>query len=183
LLLINPGISLGFAGGIQKKSSEGEQFDLVVYGKHLDATTLSVELKSNPMFGSSWESAEGKSIIQGGQLLVIKNLSRERYLGQDIRENCLALRLGAEGAKPVEISAVYALSSGNSDKEIPLEELQEAIERRPDDIRVISLASHVRPRPYVLEPDASWTEHVEADVRQFKPGIREVQWLDILFGN
>lgn len=182
-LLINPGISLGFAGGLQNTSTEDEQFDLIVYGKHLDAATLTVELKSNPLFGSSWEPADGQTRAPGSQLLVIKNLSRKRYLGQDIRENYLALRLSAKGTETVEISAIYVLPSGDTNKKIPVEELQEVIEERPRDIRAISLAGHVRPRPYFLDPGASWTEHVEAPVRQHKPGVREVQWLDILFSD
>lgn len=48
-------------------------------------------------------------------------------------------------------------------------------------VRRHSVALHVRPRPVQLSADTPFIEHLEAPIRHRKPGVMEVEWLEILF--
>ncbi len=166
-----------------------ESFDLIVYGKNLHFAELEVMLKSNPTAGSQWtdvlEIMRNKDKVRTAgenKLLIIQGLSAKRYFGQDIRENYIAVRFQSHRENPLpKISAVYAFPSENKTASGSLKEYINWIENHPQKMESLSLASHVRPRPYLLKAGEVFTEHVEAPVRKFKPGLREVEWLKILF--
>ncbi|MEA1886048.1 MAG: hypothetical protein U9N72_02415 [Bacteroidota bacterium] len=169
----------------ETQSPDTISFDLVVYGKGLQPGDIRVSLKSNPVFGDRWEVAgEGiEKIYHDSKLLILKELIKSRYLGQDIRENYISARLMNTGERQIMVSAVYALPSSDYNGANILSALSEAIEERPHEIKKHSLASHVRPHPLIIETGKSWTEHIEAPVKLLKPGLREVEWLDILFAD
>lgn|GEM_PF-916175 len=197
-LLVLMGIAFIFSGNVvaQEKirgmdltllgeNLRRDHFDLVIYGKGLTAKDLQIELKANPGFGGQWEKAGGEADVYDykDRLIAIQSFEVKRYLGQDVRENCIAVRLRFHGAEPPAVSAIYAVPASREEGVASLKALAKIVENRPGELKRLSLAAHVRPRPYVLESGSSWTEHVEAPVSQYKPGVREVEWLDILFGD
>ncbi|MFO7851195.1 MAG: hypothetical protein ACQERS_03310 [Bacteroidota bacterium] len=168
---------------LEEQKADTNTFDLIIYGKDFAAGEIKVNLKSNPAFGERWEVAgKGvKPVYYNNKLIIIKGIARNRYVGQDIRENYISARLTNTGEKQIMISAVYALPSSDYNGANKLSALSETIEERPHEIEKYSLASHVRPHPFIIEGGKTWTEHIEAPVKTFKPGVREVKWLDILF--
>ena len=188
------------------RSREAKQIDLVVFGDSLGDRHLQFFLKSNPGFGEKWERAYAAGqpeVSADGRFVAIRGLSRERFFGQDIRKNHLALQLrygdtglddagddpkydsagGSESCSENEqvwIRAVYVVGSAKA-PEWPWEKWLERIGRDPSGVKERSLGSYVRPRPLHLEPGQRRTLHVRAPVRHLKPGVQEVKWLDILF--
>ena len=163
-----------------------ESFNLVIYGRNLSLDEINLQLKTNPGSGEVWTtiSKEDKKVwkSQNRRLLVIENLSMKKYFGQDIRENYIAIRLKTKAKKyPPEVSAFYALSPEMEIDRSNAARLIKQIENQPMKVTDRALASHIRPRPYVLQTGGAFTEHIEAPVRLFKPGVREVEWLEILF--
>lgn len=163
-----------------------ESFNLLIYGRNLSLDEINLQLKTNPRSGETWTtiSKEDKKAwkSENQKLLVIENLRMKTYFGQDIRENYVAIRLKTKAKKyPPEVSAFYALPPEMDIDKPNAARLIKQIENQPMKVTDRALASHVRPRPYVLQTGEAYTEHIEAPVRRFKPGVREVEWLEILF--
>ena len=164
-------------------------FDLVIFGQSLDAEAVTVELKTNPRYGSEWIRLKSQpyeitdlQINNGYALLLISGMERERYIGQDIRENHLTIKITSNtNAPPARVHAVYAFPLI---REIELNKRAELIAKliveSPTDANRYRLARHVRPRPFTIETGQAFIEHIEVPVRHLKPGIQEVKWLDIL---
>ncbi|MFB6240198.1 MAG: hypothetical protein ABEJ46_01290, partial [Gemmatimonadota bacterium] len=178
-----------------------ERFDLWIYGRDFDHVEHSVYLRTNPGHGEEWElighfnperDREGfrpeardslvRSLDARHGAVVFHGLRRGRFLGGDIRERHLTVRITTrKGADGSELSAVYAMPHRPTRSYRTEEEITRLIEERPRTVRVNSLAHHVRPLPARLEPGAPWTEKVEAPVRGMEPGVLEVEWLDLLW--
>jgi len=158
-------------------------FYLLIYGEGLDEGQLQLSLKTNPSYGERWEPADERAVWDScnDRMIMVGLFGRALYMGQDIRENYIAMRIESEAKEDILISAVYALSPAVYATHGGLENMEELIEESPHELKELSLASHIRPRPYILKPGESWTEHIEAGVKHYKPGIREVEWLDIIF--
>lgn len=162
-----------------------ETFDLVLVGNHLRADAHRVALKTNPTAGAAWTPLDDATCTGTDQLMVLPDLSVARYLGQDLRENHLTLRVTPQrspNADPAALRAVYALPSVASLDRTACRRLAQQARTAPQTIRRHSLAIYERPRPAVLRPDRPFLGHVEAPVRHRKPGVMEVEWLNILIG-
>jgi hypothetical protein len=110
----------------------------------------------------------------------MQGLSRERFLGQDFRENYLALKVASPArAGAARLAAVYAVPH---DARNTTERLAEAIRERPGIVRRRSLASCVRPQAARFDAGgAPFVEKIEAPVRYRRPGAAEIAWLEVLF--
>lgn len=162
-----------------------DTFDLVLFGTGLDASH-EIALKTNPWRSDSWtpigESDRSSTCTAQPGLRVVPGLSTARYLGQDIRENYIALKIttgraDADGA----LRAAYALPSTDTMNAAACERLADLIASFPSTVRRHSVALHVRPRPAPLSAEGPFIEHLEAPIRHRKPGVMEVEWLEILF--
>jgi hypothetical protein len=112
---------------------------------------------------------------------VVPDHSTARYLGQDIRENYIALKITTTQDDPEgTLRAAYAVPTAERYDDATCKRLAALIAKQPGAVRRHSLASHVRPRPAALS-GASFVEHLEAPIRHRKPGVMEVEWLEILF--
>jgi hypothetical protein len=162
-----------------------ETFDLVLVGDHLRAEAHRVALKTNPTTGASWTVLEETRCPRTNQLLVLSDLSATRYLGQDIRENHLTLRIttpsSTEDARGA-LRAVYAVPSTEPIDTAACAQLARLARTTPQALRRHSLAIYERPRPASLRAGTPFLDHVEAAVRHRKPGVVEVEWLNVLFG-
>jgi hypothetical protein len=162
-----------------------ETFDLVLVGDHLRAEAHRVALKTNPTTGASWTVLEETRCPRTNQLLVLSDLSATRYLGQDIRENHLTLRIttpsSTEDARGA-LRAVYAVPSTEPIDTAACAQLARLARTTPQALRRHSLAIYERPRPASLRAGTPFLDHVEASVRHRKPGVVEVEWLNVLFG-
>jgi len=162
-----------------------ETFDLVLVGDHLRAEAHRVALKTNPTTGASWTVLEETRCPRTNQLLVLSDLSATRYLGQDIRENHLTLRIttpsSTEDARGA-LRAVYAVPSTEPIDTAACAQLARLARTTPQALRRHSLAIYERPRPASLRAGTPFLDHVEAPVRHRKPGVVEVEWLNVLFG-
>jgi hypothetical protein len=162
-----------------------ERFDLVLVGDHLRTETHRVALKTNPTVGAAWRSLDDTACPGTARLLVVPNLSVSQYLGQDVRENHLTLRVrtpSPTGSNRGALRAVYALPFAGSLTPSACTRLLRLTRTTPHTVRRHSLASHERPRPLPLRPGTPFLEHVEAPVRHRRPGVMEVEWLNLLFG-
>lgn len=162
-----------------------ETFDLVLTGDHLRAEAHRVALKTNPTAGATWTVLEDARCTRTNQLLVLPDLSVARYLGQDIRENHLTLRITTQSSTEEArgaLRAVYAVPSTEPMDAAACARLARLVRTTPQAIRRHSLANYERPRPAPLRTDTPFLDHVEAPVRHRKPGVVEVEWLNILFG-
>lgn len=174
-------------GNAQTPADQPSQFDLVIFGNNLDANTTEVWLKENPGSENNWQKLEsGRTISDaknGFTSILINNLSAEKFAGQDIRENHIAIKVStAASDKNQEIQAVYALPHAEYTEE-DRQKLHVAIQSDPEQVRKYSLANLVFPRAQSLSENREFTEHIEMPVRHLKPGVQEVKWLDILFEN
>lgn len=157
-----------------------DSFDLVLMGDALRPSVHTVKLKSNPTAGESWTALENVQCADTERVLVFKNQSVQRYLGQDIRENYLALNVTAETSGGALRSAYAVPSTRNFDSN-DCQEIVDLVEKRPMVVRRHSLAVYERPRSASLRPDTPFIDHIEAPVRHRRPGVMEVEWLEILF--
>ncbi len=157
-----------------------ESFDLVLVGDSLDPAIHRVALKTNPSAGEAWTPLDNVRCADTERLLVVPNRSTRRYVGQDIRENYVALKI-TSAAPGGALRAAYAVPSVDSMDEATCTRLARLVQNRPMAVRRHSLAVYERPRPASLRPDTSFIDHVEAPVRHRKPGVMEVEWLEILF--
>ena len=162
-----------------------QTFDLVLVGDHLRPEAHRAALKTNPTAGATWTSLDDATCTGTDGLMVIPNLSVARYLGQDIRENHLALRIttrsSTNGDRGV-LRAVYAVPSAGSLTQTTCTRIARLVRTAPQNIRRHSLAAYERPRPASLRPGTPVLDHVEAPVRHRKPGVMEVEWLNVLIG-
>jgi hypothetical protein len=163
-----------------------KHFDLILVGSDLDPTTHRVALKTNPKQGGAWPpvapSARAVRCTAQPGLRVIPNLSGARFLGQDIRENYIALRITTTRAAATgTLRAAYAVPSVDTLDAAGCERLATVIAEEPARVRRHSVATHVRPRPAQLSVEAPFIDHLEAPVRPRKPGVMEAKWLEILF--
>ncbi|MFB6230317.1 MAG: hypothetical protein ABEL04_04100 [Salinibacter sp.] len=163
-----------------------ERFDLVLFGSNLGPASHRVALRTNPWRGGEWATVApadrpAQCTAQPG-LRAVPNLSAARYLGQDIRENYIALRVTVtRAAAPGTLRAAYAVPSADTLDAGACERLATLIAEDPAMVRRHSIATYVRPRPVQLSAEAPFIEHLEAPVRHRKPGVMEVEWLEILF--
>ncbi len=158
-----------------------DTFDLVLVGDSLSASSHRVALKTNPTVGETWEPLTEVRCEETARLLVFPAQSTDRYLGQDIRENYLALKVSAE-VEGGTLRAAYAVPSTDEFGTKACARLTRLAETQPLTVRRHSLAVYERPRPARLRPERSFIDHVEAPIRHRKPGVMEVEWLEILFG-
>jgi len=158
-----------------------DTFDLVLVGDSLSASNHSVALKTNPTVGANWERLTEVRCATTGRLLVFPAQSTDRYLGQDIRENYLALKVSAE-AGGGRLRAAYAVPAADEFDADTCAYLSRLAQREPLTIRQHSLAVYERPRPAQLHSEKAFIDHIEAPIRHRKPGVMEVEWLEILFG-
>ena len=174
-----------FQGNVLAQSPDStrtnQHFDLILFGRNLKASKSAVWLKTNPWLSDKWEKLENahSQTTSGYNLLTYQDLSVNRYLGQDIRENYLLIKI--QTAKDgTSISAIYVLPHSNN---FDVQKIFALIKEDPIKLQQHSLANYVRPRPYLLKGSQAFIEHVEAPVRNLKPGVQEVKWLDILFSH
>jgi hypothetical protein len=152
----------------------------------LTPSAQKIALKTNPWRGDAWTpvaTADGPAACASSPALhVVPGLPTGRYLGQDIRENYVALKLStSRDESDSRLRAAYALPSVDTVDATACERLRTLIETAPSTVRQHSLAAHVRPRPAPLSADAPLIEHLEAPIRHRRPGVMEVEWLEILF--
>jgi hypothetical protein len=178
-----------------------ERFDLWIYGQDFDHVEHALYLRTNPAEGGEWElvgyfdgDQDSTAYLEGARADLVRDrdgqfeaavfhgLSRDRFLGGDIREGTLEVRIVTDSAADgSELSALYAMPYRPTRNYRTEEEIAHLVEEQPRWIRVNSLASHVRPRPVRLEAGSEWVEKLEAPVREARPGVLEVQWLDLLW--
>lgn len=186
-------LTLGFAllllvvgHATAQPTSPVDTFDLVLYGNDLAPSSQQVDLKTNPWRGNSWTavapSPSSAPCTSQPQLRVVPGLSTGRYLGQDVREHYVALKISTSQDEPDgRLRAAYALPSADTLNPRTCERLATLIETDPSAVRRHSLAAYARPRPASLSAEAPFIEHLEAPIRHRKPGVMEVEWLEILF--
>lgn len=158
-----------------------DTFDLVLVGDSLSASDHGVSLKTNPTVGETWERLTEVRCEERSRLLVFPAQSTDRYLGQDIRENYLALKVSAEVGGGT-LRAAYAVPTVDDLDVEACAHLSQLTTTEPLTVRQHSLAVYERPRPAQLRPEETFIDHIEAPIRHRKPGVMEVEWLEILFG-
>lgn len=178
-----------------------ERFDLWIYGHDFDHVEHSLYLRTNPDRGETWELVGHfnperdragyrpeardsliRSLDGRRGAVVFHGLSRERFFGGDLRERHLTVKITTrEDADGSGLRAVYAVPHRSTRNYLTEEAVTELIEERPRSTRINSLAHHVRPVAAPLVPDEPFVEKVEAPVRGMKPGVLEVEWLDLLW--
>ena len=157
-----------------------ETFDLVLVGDSLTPSAHRVSLKTNPTAGARWTSLGDARCTGTERLMVLPDLSTERYVGQDLRENYIALKMTTEMEGGL-LRAAYAVPSADRMDADACTRLARLVREQPMTVRRHSLAVYERPRPVRLRPGTPFIDHVEAPVRHRKPGVMEVEWLEILF--
>lgn len=185
-------IMMGLPGGLFSGSPGGKKsfayFDFWVYGEGLNEGKYQIFLKTNLFYGNKWECvgkfpqhSDNLKVSKEGKLLIISRLKREKYWGQDIRENYVAVKMVSPKGNPtVSVKGMYIFSSQTEEKE-GLERKIRRIENQYPVLNKKSLAYHVRPRAYTLVHGVPYIEHVEAPVKGHKPGVLEVEWLEMIF--
>lgn len=93
-----------------------EHFDLVLFGTDLEASAHRVMLETNPWQSDAWtavaESGRSPRCDDHPRLRVVPDLSAARYLGQDVRENYIALKITTPRSRADgTLRAAYALPS------------------------------------------------------------------------
>lgn len=174
-------------GTAQTPDEQPSQFDLVIFGNNLDAKSTTVQLRENPGNENQWQKLESGQTISDGEnnftSILISNLSTEKFAGQDIRENYIAIKIRTEGSDGnQQIRAIYAVPHADYSTQ-DRQKMHAAIESDPGQIRKYSLANLVFPRVQTIPDGKEFTEHIEMPVRHLKPGVQEVKWLDIIFEN
>ncbi|MFB6274229.1 MAG: hypothetical protein ABEL51_15190 [Salinibacter sp.] len=157
-----------------------DSFDLVLVGQQLDAPAHQIALKSDRWVSVDSRSTSGACPTQP-RLHVVPEFATARFLGQDIRENYVALKITTTRDTIGTLRAAYALPTVAPLSGTACRRLASLIATDPATVRRHSVAGHVRPRPASLSPEAPLIEHLEAPVRHRKPGVMEVKWLEILF--
>jgi len=177
LLLLGLGLSMGLPTAAQPSV---DRFDLVLAGDRLPPAAHAVALKTNPTQGASWTTVDAVACEETAHIQVVPSQSAAQFLGQDLRENYLALRLGATDASDGVLRAAYALPAADRWSDARCARLSRLVRTAPQTVRRHSLAAYERPRPVRLRSDAPVITHIEAPVRHRKPGVMEVEWLNVL---
>ncbi|WP_445664801.1 hypothetical protein [Fodinibius sp. AD559] len=170
-------------GSAQNPIEEPSKFDLVIFGNNLDSNT-EVLLRENPGTENSWNKLDSGHLISDEQneftSLIFSSLSTEKFAGQDIRENYIAIKINPSSSSSLNIRALYVLPHAKYTSD-HLQNLHTAIQSDPEQIRKYSMGKLIFPRAQSISGDKKITEHIEMSVRHLKPGIQEVKWLDIIF--
>ena len=157
-----------------------DRFDLILVGDQLSPAVQQVELRTNPTQGGSWTSPGETRCAEVGGVLVIPDCASARYYGQDRRENHLSLRITTtENASQRRLRAVYAVPH-NDWTNATCTQLARLVRSDPQTVRRYSLATYERPRPARLTSEEPFIDHIEAPIRHRRPGVMEVEWLNIL---
>lgn len=158
-----------------------DQLDLILVGDQLSPSTHQVGLKTNPTQGGSWTSLGEMRCVTVEGVLVVQDLSGPRYYGQDRRENHLSLRITTtSNAAQGRLRAVYAVPHDEWTNSA-CTQLARLVRSDPQTVRRHSLATYERPRPARLTSGEPFIDHIEAPIRHRRPGVMEVEWLNILF--
>lgn len=167
----------------QNSGGQPSNFDLVIFGSNIDSNT-EVMLKENPGTKNSWQKLESSRLISDEQneftSLFFSNLSTEKFAGQDIRENYIAIKISPATGTEQNIQALYALPHVDHSQNT-LQKIHTAIQSHPEQIRKYSLGKLILPRAQSISGDSKFTEHIEMPVQHLKPGIQEVKWLNVIF--
>lgn len=170
----------------QQSEDSPDYFDLVIFGKNLNAENTRVWLRENPGVNNSWHELSAFSMgdASGEQFstLVVSAIPVQKFVGQDVRENYIAVKVKVPSLQgTTEIRAVYAFPhTGRSSAELAAK-IHQLILNGASPLPAYSIAYFVRPRPFLLSgSNSSFIEHIEAPVKHLKPGIQEAKWLNIL---
>lgn len=170
-------------GTAQPPAESPSEFDLLIFGKNLDST-VEVLLKENPGTKNSWQKLDSGRLISDQKetfsTLLFSNLSTDKFAGQDIRENYIAIKVTPAEGRNIHIRAFYALPHVDHSRNT-LQKTLTAIQSDPQQIKTFSLANLVFPRSQSISGNNELIEHIEMPVRHLKPGVQEVKWLDIIF--
>ena len=177
LLLLGLGLSIVLPALAQPSV---DRFDLVLVGDALRPTAPEVALKTNPGHGASWTPLDASACAGTASIRVVPRQSTARYLGQDIRENYLALRLTARNDATGALRAAYALPATDDWSDAACARLARLVQTKPQTVRRHSLAAYERPRPRPLRSEQPFITHIEAPIRHRRPGVMEVEWLNVL---
>ncbi len=185
LILLTTGVSI-HTSGAQPQSAH---FDLLIYGSGLE--NVSVAIMENPGTDDSWVEVSEESSYEikynqhdEARLMVLRNLPVKQFVGQDIRENYIAMRMEAsksERSSQVAFRGAWALHSNDNLEDEELVEWLGEIQNDPVKIKKRSFASVVYPRKRDVPETQPLIEHIELPVRHLKAGVQEVRWLEILF--
>lgn len=160
-----------------------EQFDLAVFGQDLHASKIQVWLKENPGINNNWVKLDnGKTVTSTDDpftTIIYQGLSTDKFAGQDLRENYVAIKIKTKGRRSAQIRAAYALPAIGQ----VMDRLHKAIQYHPTKIKEHSMGSLVFPRPQRVTNKKTFVQHIEMPVRHLKPGVQEVRWLDVIFSN
>lgn len=185
-LVIGAGPAAGSTAGLalERDTLDGA-FDLVVVGEAVGGPAVQVALRTNPARGHTWTNL-GRPARRSsdGTVAVWTDLSLPRYLGHDIRQNHMMLRIetGDNPSPDAAMRAVYAVPHSAETTDF-VARLRALIRTDPLAVRQHSYAALVRPRPLALAPDMTVLTPIEAPVRHRKPGVLEVEWLELLYQN
>lgn len=171
---------LGVGAAWAQEETDPSHFDLVLHGSGLAPGAVDVALRTNPAIGEQWETIN-RTPIHCEETTVFPNVSKERYFGQDIRENYVAVKMKGSAEGQSAVRAMYAMPHVEGFTEEECRAIQELIATAPQTVRLHSWAHYVRPRPAVVSPDRPFIDHIEAPVRHKKPGVLEVEWLELLY--
>lgn len=185
VLSVFPFLLITALGMAQSTSHQSSQFNLVIFGDNLETNSIEIRLKVNPGTEQHWQKVEEKANRYSDSeytTLTYKGLSSEKYAGQDIRENYIAVKIRVLNKNETKVRGLYALPHLECSQN-NLEKIHEAIKSSPEQIHKHTIAKVVYPRPQSLSADKDFTEHIEMPVRHLKPGVQEVRWLDIIFSD
>ncbi len=188
VVLEGPATPAGWPGAMSAgDGAAAPRFDLVVHGQRLGEEGIRVLLRENPLAGDAWvDVATLADCTAAGAgptaTLFCPGLESARFLGRDIRERYLALRVVArrDGAS---LRAAYVLPAALTGRPsaVRAAELDARIRSAPEGVAEAAVAVVVYPRPRPVPAAGALTEHVELPVRHRAPGVVEVEWLEILF--
>lgn len=182
---------IGEGAGQTERPTIPKTFDLVLFGEGWEAETVEVSLMENPGAKKNWiiiskeEQYETRYLhTKEATLMVIRDIDARRFVGQDIRENYVALRLKTSdvlNSDQVYFRSVWVVEHERELNAETLNKWMEYIRQNPLKMKEHSVASLSYPRSKRLEPGQSYIDHIELPVRHLKAGVQEVRWLDILF--
>lgn len=178
------------SAGVEGVQPAADHFDLLIYGFDFDPGEHEVLLRTNLDFGSEWVSlgtlpgqAASRSGNEAWSTAVFTGLSTLRFLGQDFREQYIDLKIVTAGTSDgSRVSAVYAMPASEG-LEQDIGRITTLIETDPLLVEEHSLASHVQPAPAHLQPASEYVEHVRAPMKHTRPGVMEVEQLQVEWRN
>lgn len=191
ILLVQILLFSGMVSPVHGQEIEGE-FALLIYGQNLRGTDVEIELMKNPGLDNHWIAVNQRQIDQYSskvtermQLLVITGLSSEEFVGQDIRENYISLRIknvSQDKADSVLFRGAWAVNkSSEIVRKDKVSQWSNWIRHEPEKLRHRSFAQTVYPKNRPIPSNTSLIEHIELPVRHLKAGLQEIEWLEMLF--